>query len=142
MDTMQNTSAAPVTARADIKGTVMIGGQWGDTEILITVEVPRTVWNMIDAPEEWVGTLSATKRVKVGNIINHAAIRRAIQALRDKYAEDGYFLAEARYDVVPQKANQVNIKFTVKEHQKVTVRRVTFIGNHSINYSVSFIFKT
>lgn len=67
MDTTQNTTAAPVTARADIKGIVMIG-QWGDTEIIMTVDVPRSVWNMIDAPEEWVGTLSATKRVKVGNI--------------------------------------------------------------------------
>ena len=65
---MQNTTAAPVTARADIRGTVIIGGQWGDTEILMTVEVPATVWNMIDAPAEWVGTLSATKRVTVGNI--------------------------------------------------------------------------
>ena len=68
MDTMQNTTAAPVTARADTKGIVMIGGNWGDTEILMTVDVPRTVWNMIDAPEVWVGTLSATKTVKVGNI--------------------------------------------------------------------------
>ena len=59
----------PTTARAAIRGTVMIGGQWGDTEILMTVEVPLTVWNMIDAPEEWVGTLSASKRVKVGNIV-------------------------------------------------------------------------
>ena len=68
MDTMQNTTAAPVTARADTNGIVTIGGQWGDTEIIFTCHVPRTVWNMIDAPEEWVGTLSATKTVKVGNI--------------------------------------------------------------------------
>ena len=43
MDTMQNTTAAPVTARADTKGIVMIGGNWGDTEILMTVDVPRTL---------------------------------------------------------------------------------------------------
>ena len=69
MDTTQNTTtAAPFTAQADIKGVVAIGGQWGDTEILMMVEVPLAVWNMIDAPEVWSGTLSATKTVKVGNI--------------------------------------------------------------------------
>ncbi|MBW2526417.1 MAG: outer membrane protein assembly factor BamA [Deltaproteobacteria bacterium] len=71
--------------------------------------------------------------VKVGSIINHAAIRRAIQAIRDKYAEDGYFLAEVRYEVEPQQNNQIIVKFTIKEHEKVTVRRITFIGNHNIS---------
>ncbi len=71
--------------------------------------------------------------VKVGSIINHAAIRRAIQAIRDKYAEDGYFLAEARYEVVPQKDNQVTVKFKIREHQEVTVRRITFIGNQQVS---------
>ncbi len=70
--------------------------------------------------------------VKVGQIINHASIRRAIQKIRDKYAEDGYFLAEAHYEVQPRKNNEVVVKFTVKEHEKVTVRRVTFIGNNSV----------
>ena len=57
------------TARANTKGTVQIGGNWGDIEILFTVNVPRTAWNMVDAPEEWVGDLSASKTIKVGNIV-------------------------------------------------------------------------
>ena len=69
MDTIATHTAAPVTARADIKGIVMIGGNWGDTEILMTVDVPRVVWNMINAPEVWVGSLSATKTVVTGNIV-------------------------------------------------------------------------
>lgn len=69
MDTTQNTTAAPIKARAHTTGTVQIGANWGDIEIIMTVNVPRTVWNMIDAPEEWVGTLSACKTVTVGNII-------------------------------------------------------------------------
>ncbi len=82
--------------------------------------------------EEDLGEVVA-KEVKVDTIISHAAIRRAIQAIRDKYAEEGYFLAEARYEVVPQKNNQVVVKFTVKEHEEVTVRRITFIGNHHLD---------
>lgn len=81
--------------------------------------------------DEDLGEIVASE-VKVGQIINHAAIRRSVQKIRDKYAEDGYFLAEAHYEVQPRKNNEVIVKFTIKEHEKVTVRRVTFIGNHSV----------
>ncbi|MBI4705638.1 MAG: outer membrane protein assembly factor BamA [Deltaproteobacteria bacterium] len=74
-----------------------------------------------------------TGEVKTGSIISHAAIRRAVQKIRDKYAEEGFFLAEARYEVIPQKNNEVTVRFTVKEHEKVSVRRVTFIGNHHVS---------
>lgn len=70
--------------------------------------------------------------VKKGDIINRPALRRAIQRVRDRYAEEGFYLTEARYEIVPQKDNQVTVKVMVKEHEKVTVRRVTFIGNHSV----------
>ena len=73
-----------------------------------------------------------TRELKLGSIISHAAIRRAIQRLRDKYAEDSYFLAEVSYEVVPRKDNQVQIKFSIKEHDAVSVRRITFIGNHAL----------
>ena len=73
-----------------------------------------------------------TDEVKVGSIISHAAIRRSVQKIRDRYAEEGYFLAEASYEVLPRKDNQVLVKFTIKEHEKVTVRRITFIGNHNV----------
>src|SRR5690606_19305930 len=73
-----------------------------------------------------------SSEVKTESIINHPAIRRAIQKIRDKYAEEGYFLAEVHYEVLPRKDNQVVIRFKIREHEKVTVRRVTFIGNHSI----------
>jgi len=72
------------------------------------------------------------KELKIGSIVNQPALRRAVQKIRDKYAEDGYFLTEARYEVVPKKDNQVLVKFSIKEHEKVTVRRVTFIGNDTL----------
>lgn len=70
--------------------------------------------------------------VKTGTIISYSAVRRGIQKLRDKYAEEGYFLAEVNYEQVPQRDNQVLVKFKIKEHERVSVRRVTFIGNTSI----------
>ncbi len=70
--------------------------------------------------------------VKTGSIISYSAVRRGMQKLRDKYAEEGYFLADVTYEQLPQRDNQVLVKFKIKEHERVTVRRVTFIGNTSI----------
>lgn len=70
--------------------------------------------------------------VKASTVLSYPAVRRSIQKIRDMYAEQGYFLAEAKSEVIPQKNNEVVIKFTIKEHGQVTVKRVTFIGNDSI----------
>jgi outer membrane protein insertion porin family len=77
-------------------------------------------------------TEAVSTELKAGAVLSYAAIRRGIQKLRDKYAEEGYFLADVSYEVVPLKENQVNVKFTVVEHDPVTVRRITFIGNDHV----------
>jgi outer membrane protein insertion porin family len=56
-----------------------------------------------------------------------------VQKIRDMYAEKGYFLAEATFEVVPQKDNEVVVRFTITEHEPVSVRRITFIGNDHIS---------
>ncbi len=70
--------------------------------------------------------------VKVGSVVSHAALRRGVQKLRDKYAEEGFFLAEAEYKITPLKENEVKIEFKIAEHEQVTIRRILFVGNHSI----------
>jgi outer membrane protein insertion porin family len=77
-------------------------------------------------------TEALSVEVKTGSVLSYAAIRRGVQKIRDKYAEEGYFLAEVTYEVVPQRDNQIVLKFTIKEHEPVTVRRITFIGNHHV----------
>ena len=71
--------------------------------------------------------------VKANTILSYPALRRAVQKIRDLYAEKGYFLAEASFEVVPQRDNEVSVKFTIREHEQVTVRRVTFLGNEHIS---------
>jgi outer membrane protein insertion porin family len=70
--------------------------------------------------------------VKASTVLSQPAVRRSVQKIRDMYAEKGYFLAEADSEVVPQKNNEVLVRFRVREHQQVSVRRITFIGNDSI----------
>lgn len=75
--------------------------------------------------------LKEAVEVKENTVLSQPAIQRATQKIRDMYAEKGYFLAEAKPEVVPQKDNEVIIRFRVVEHNQVSVRRITFIGNQA-----------
>jgi outer membrane protein insertion porin family len=77
--------------------------------------------------------LNEVVEVKPNTILSVPAVRRSIQKIKDAYAEKGYFLADVEYEVVPQRDNEVIIKFKVTEHNPVTVRRVTFIGNEHVS---------
>ena len=76
--------------------------------------------------------LTEAIEVKTNTILSVPAVRRSVQKVKDAYAEKGYFLAEVEYTVEPQRDNEVIVRFKVKEHQPVTVRRVTFIGNENV----------
>jgi len=67
--------------------------------------------------------------IKPNTILSVPAVRRSVQKIKDAYAEKGYFLADVDYEITPARENEVTIKFRIAEHQPVTVRRVTFIGN-------------
>ena len=71
--------------------------------------------------------------LKANTVLSHPAVRRSVQKIRDMYAEKGYFLAEAESEIIPQRNNEVTVRFRIKEHQQVSVRRITFIGNDHIS---------
>src|SRR6478752_1209513 len=73
--------------------------------------------------------------IKAATILSLPAVRRTVQKIRNMYAEKGYFLAEVQYEIVPQKNNEVSIKFKITEHGQVSVRRITFIGNQNVSSS-------
>jgi outer membrane protein insertion porin family len=76
--------------------------------------------------------LAEAIEVKQNSVLSRPAIRRSIQKIRDMYAEEGYFLAEAEHEIVSRRNNEVTVRFRIQEHGQVTVRRVTFIGNDEI----------
>jgi outer membrane protein insertion porin family len=58
--------------------------------------------------------------LKANTILSPPAIRRSIQKIRDMYAEKGFFLAEVESETVPQKNNEVEVKFKIREQGQVT----------------------
>ncbi|MFO0555429.1 MAG: outer membrane protein assembly factor BamA [Polyangiaceae bacterium] len=71
--------------------------------------------------------------VKIGSVLSYSALRRGVQKLRDKYAEEGFFLAEVDYEVGQTKDSQVELKFKIAEHEQVTIRRISFVGNNNVS---------
>ncbi|MFO0637643.1 MAG: outer membrane protein assembly factor BamA [Polyangiaceae bacterium] len=70
--------------------------------------------------------------VKANTILSVPAVRRSVQKLKDAYAEKGYFLADVESQIDAEKDNEVVVRFKIAEHQPVTVRRITFIGNYNV----------
>ncbi len=70
--------------------------------------------------------------VKPNTILSVPAVRRSVDKIKDAYSEKGYFLADVEQTIDPQRDNEVVVKFKITEHQPVTVRRITFIGNDHI----------
>ena len=79
--------------------------------------------------------LTEAVEIKPNTILSVPAVRRSVQKIKDAYAEKGFFLAEVESEVVPQRENEVTVRFKITEHKPVTVRRVTFIGNEHVSDS-------
>jgi outer membrane protein insertion porin family len=71
--------------------------------------------------------------IKTNTILSIPAVRRSANKIKDAYAEKGFFLADVDFKVDPLRDNEVKVRFKIREHQPVTVRRVTFIGNENVS---------
>lgn len=76
--------------------------------------------------------LEETVQLTEGGILSVPDVRQQITRIRDKYAEQGFFLARVTYRLRRAENNQVDVVFRVDEGQRVTVRSVRFAGNRHI----------
>lgn len=73
--------------------------------------------------------LKSQVKTKVFSILDATSVKNDIQALLKHYEEKGYFLASVDYK--EKKINDENIEllFTIKEFDKVKVKKISFLGN-------------
>ncbi len=75
--------------------------------------------------------LKDTVDIKANSILDLAAVKRNVKKVSDKYVEKGYFLAEITSEVKPVEdsgGTEVDVVIVIKEHAKVQVRDINFIG--------------
>ncbi len=70
--------------------------------------------------------------IKTYSILNDAAVVRNEHKIHDKYLEKGFYLVEISHRLIPKPGNEVVVEYDIKEHAKVSVRRITFVGNHAV----------
>ncbi len=79
--------------------------------------------------------LNEAIEIKPNTILSLPAVRRSVAKIKDAYAEKGFFLADVDFEVKRARENEVTVAFKIAEHQPVTVRRITFIGNEHVSDS-------
>jgi len=70
--------------------------------------------------------------LREGSILSVPEVKRQVGRIRDLYAEKGFFLARVDYELVEEDNNQVDVVFQIQEGDKVSVRRVRFVGNDNV----------
>lgn len=71
--------------------------------------------------------------LKKDAILDVSLVKQNLEKIRDLYIEKGFYLAEVDYSIRKVSRSQVDIIFTVKEHAKVVIRSINFIGNKAIS---------
>ncbi len=71
-------------------------------------------------------------KTKEFNILDVSTLKNDILLLQKHYEEKGYFLALASYMLSDNKNGSVDIKFKIKEWDKVRVKKITFLGSKNI----------
>lgn len=71
-------------------------------------------------------------KTKEFNILDISTIKNDVLLLQKHYEEKGYFLALASYHVTDNQNGSVEVKFKIKEWDKVRVKKITFLGNKEI----------
>lgn len=72
-----------------------------------------------------------------GAIVSIPAVRQQLQKIRDKYAEEGYFLARVDYELRARDNdnNEVDVVFRIVEGEETVVRSIRFVGNEHVESS-------
>lgn len=72
-------------------------------------------------------------KTKEFNILDISTLKNDVLLLQKHYEEKGYFLALASYKIIDNANGSVEVKFKIKEWDKVRVKKITFLGNKALN---------
>lgn len=79
--------------------------------------------------------LAEKVKLEEGTILDEGKVRAQIKPLKQHYVEEGYYLAEVEYELVPSRKNpdEVDIVFSIDEGASTRVRSILFTGNKEIS---------
>ncbi|MBP7126210.1 outer membrane protein assembly factor BamA [Myxococcota bacterium] len=70
--------------------------------------------------------------VRPASILDIERVEQSAEALRAHYVEQGFYLAEVTFRLDPRPNRMVDVVFVIREHAKVRVQRIEFLGNEHV----------
>lgn len=68
--------------------------------------------------------------VKEYEVLDIHKLNQTVEKLTQKYEEKGYYLADIRYEIIPDPSrNEAKVIFQIEENDKIQVRRINIVGN-------------
>lgn len=72
-------------------------------------------------------------QVKEYEVLDLQKLKATVEKLQSKYEEKGYYLADIRYEIVPDEArNESKIIFHIEENDKIQVKKISILGAKKI----------
>ncbi len=71
-------------------------------------------------------------KTKEFNILDVSTLKNDVLLLQKHYEEKGFFLALGSYTLTDNKNGSVDVRFNIKEWDKVRVKKLTFLGNKQL----------
>jgi outer membrane protein insertion porin family len=106
----------------------------GRDVIFVVTEKPTIGKVMIEGAKEIdekdIRTAITTKTY---SILQRATLKEDVEKIKALYRDKGYYNAEVTYETEPFEENSVAVTFTIREHDKLYIRRITFSGNEAFS---------
>ncbi|MBI4405075.1 MAG: outer membrane protein assembly factor BamA [Deltaproteobacteria bacterium] len=73
-------------------------------------------------------------QVKEYEVLDINKLHQSVEKLTAKYEEKGHYLADVRFEVIPDiSRNEATVIFHIEENDKIQVKNINIIGNHVIS---------
>lgn len=72
-------------------------------------------------------------KTKEYNILDINTIKEDLKAIQKFYEEKGYYIVAVDYDLDKNENGGVDLTFSIKEYQKVRVKKIMFLGNSAVS---------
>ena len=112
----------------EVKGT-------GELAIVFVLREKPTISKIYVAGNDEVSLtkINEVLDIKKDQVLDLAKLKKNVQKIKELYVEKGFYMAEVDYELKRPSGSEVEVWFRCREHAKVEVRRVNFVGNNAIS---------
>jgi len=124
------------------KVSIEIENQVGDgVYLLIRVEEYPRLDDVIVEGAKAISVKDIKNKINLvrGQVIAENRLTSIANDIRKAYEEKGYFLVDVKFDIIPTKEGRANLKVSINEGKKISIKKIIFDVNSS--YSKLFTFK-